>query len=297
MSLDRSKSISKYKHSACVCKSAMASGSTVSEVPRRLEGKVALITGGASGIGECTAKVFARHGARVVVADIQDELGHELIQALGPSNSLYVHCDVTDESQIKNAVEKAVATFGKLDIMFNNAGIADENKARIIDNEKSDFERVLSVNVTGVFLGIKHAAQAMIPVRSGCIISTASVSSYVGGAASHAYACSKHAVLGLTKNAAVELGQFGIRVNCLSPYALVTPLARKFVGLEDEAFENTMNSLANLKGVTLKAEDVANAALYLASDESRYVSGHNLLIDGGFSIVNPSFHMFQYPDP
>jgi NAD(P)-dependent dehydrogenase (short-subunit alcohol dehydrogenase family) len=274
----------------------MATSSVLSAITRRLEGKVALITGGASGIGEHTAKVFVHHGAKVVIADIQDELGHLVSETLGPSNSLYVHCDVTDEAQIKNAVDKAVATYGKLDIMFNNAGIVDENKTRIIDNEKADFERVLSVNVTGVFLGIKHASQAMIPARSGSIISTSSISSYVGGAASHAYTCSKHAVLGLTKNAAVELGQFGIRVNCLSPYALATPLATKFVGVDDEGLENVMNSLANLKGVTLKVEDVANAALYFASDESRYVSGHNLLIDGGFSIVNPSFHMFQYPD-
>ncbi|XP_030949167.1 secoisolariciresinol dehydrogenase-like [Quercus lobata] len=274
----------------------MATSSLISAVTRRLEGKVALITGGASGIGEFTAKVFVHHGAKVVIADIQDELGHSVIEALGSSNALYVHCDVTDEAQIKNAVDKAVATYGKLDIMFNNAGIADENKVRIIDNEKADFERVLSVNVTGVFLGIKHASQAMIPARSGSIISTSSISSYVGGAASYSYTCSKHAVVGLTKNAAVELGQFGIRVNCLSPYALATPLATKFVGVDDETLENVMNSLANLKGVTLKAEDVANAALFLASDESRYVSGHNLLIDGGFSIVNPSFNMFQYPD-
>ncbi|KAK4582721.1 hypothetical protein RGQ29_025773 [Quercus rubra] len=274
----------------------MATSSLISAVTRRLEGKVALITGGASGIGEFTAKVFVHHGAKVVIADIQDELGHSVIEGLGSSNALYVHCDVTDEAQIKNAVDKAVATYGKLDIMFNNAGIADENKVRIIDNEKADFERVLGVNVTGVFLGIKHASQAMIPARSGSIISTSSISSYVGGAASYAYTCSKHAVLGLTKNAAVELGQFGIRVNCLSPYALATPLATKFVGVDDETLENMMNSLANLKGVTLKAEDVANAALFLASDESRYVSGHNLLIDGGFSIVNPSFNMFQYPD-
>ena len=158
------------------------------------------------GIGEHTAKVFVHHGAKVVIADIQDELGHSVSEALGPSNSLYVHCDVTDEAQIKNAVDKAVATYGKLDIMFNNAGIADENKTRIIDNDKADFERVLSVNVTGVFLGIKHALQAMIPAHSGSIISTSCISSYVGGAASHALTCSKHAVLGLTKNAAVELG-------------------------------------------------------------------------------------------
>lgn len=258
---------------------------------------MALITGGASGIGECTAKTFVNHGAKVIIADVQDDLAHSVVESIGPANCTFIHCDVTVEDQIKNAVEKAIATYGKLDIMFNNAGIADENKARIIDNTKEDFERVLSVNVTGVFLGIKHASQPMIQARTGSIISTASVSSYIGGAASHAYACSKHAINGLTKNAAVELGQFGIRVNCLSPYALATPLAKQFVGLDDEGLENVMNSLANLKGVTLKAQDVANAALYLASDEAKYISGHNLLIDGGFSIVNPSFtNMFKYPE-
>jgi NAD(P)-dependent dehydrogenase (short-subunit alcohol dehydrogenase family) len=208
-----------------------------------------------------------------------------------------VRCDVTEEAQIKNAVDKAISTYGKLDIMLNNAGIADDSKARIIDNEMADFERVLKINVTGVFLGIKHAARVMIPARSGTIISTASVSSLLGAAASHAYCCSKHAVLGLTRNAAAELGQFGIRVNCLSPYALATPLAKKFIGVDDdEALEIAMNSFANLKGVTLKTEDVANAALYLASDEARYISGHNLFIDGGFSVQNPTFQMFQYPD-
>jgi NAD(P)-dependent dehydrogenase (short-subunit alcohol dehydrogenase family) len=231
------------------------------------------------------------------MADIQDELGHSVVEALGPSNSTYVRCDVTEEAQIKNAVDKAISTYGKLDIMLNNAGIADDSKARIIDNEMADFERVLKINVTGVFLGIKHAARVMIPARSGTIISTASVSSLLGAAASHAYCCSKHAVLGLTRNAAAELGQFGIRVNCLSPYALATPLARKFIGVDDdEALEIAMNSFANLKGVTLKTEDVANAALYLASDEARYISGHNLFIDGGFSVQNPTFQMFQYPD-
>ncbi|KAA0043844.1 hypothetical protein IC582_009250 [Cucumis melo] len=261
---------------------------------RRLEGKVALITGGASGIGECTAKIFVHHGAKVVIADIQDDLGHALCaNVLGSTNSLYVHCDVTDESQVQAAVAAAVETFGKLDVMMNNAGIVDPSKPRIIDNDRSDFDRVLNINVTGVFLGIKHAAQAMIPAKTGSILSTASVASYIGGSASHAYTCSKHAVVGLTKNAAVELGQFGIRVNCLSPYALVTPLATKFVGLNGAEFEEVMGSKANLKGVTLKAEDVANAALFLASDESRYVSGHNLLIDGGFSIVNPNINIFQ----
>ena len=257
---------------------------------------MALITGGASGIGKCTAEAFIQHGAKVVIADIQDELGHSVTEDLGKTNASYVHCDVTDESQVKAAVDKTVTTHGKLDIMFNNAGIVDNYKPRIMDNEKADFERVLSINVTGVFLSMKHAARVMVPAKSGSIISTASVSSVVGAAATHAYCCSKHAVSGLTRNAAIELGQFGIRVNCLSPYALATPLATNFLNVNAEELETAMAATANLKGVTLKAEDVANAALYLASDESRYVSGHNLFIDGGFTAANPSFHMFQYPD-
>ncbi|XP_024026830.1 secoisolariciresinol dehydrogenase-like [Morus notabilis] len=275
----------------------MANYSLLSAVSRRLEGKVAIITGGASGIGAFTAKVFANHGANVFIADLQDDLGRSVCESIGETSCKYVHCDVTDESQVKTAVEKAVKAYGKLDIMFNNAGIIDEYKPRIIDNKKADFERVLSVDVTGVFLGIKHAAQAMIPARSGSIIVTASMSSCVGGVATHALTAAKHAVVGLTKNVAVELGQFGIRVNSLSPSVVATPPAMTFLGVDhEEGVENLASSVANLKHVTLKAEDVANAALFLASDEGRYISGHNLVIDGGFSVVNPSFHMFQYPE-
>ncbi|CAI9100034.1 OLC1v1036952C1 [Oldenlandia corymbosa var. corymbosa] len=160
----------------------------------KLEGKVALITGAASGIGECTAKLFSNHGAKVVIADIQDNLGHSLSQTLGgENNSTYVHCDVTNEDHVKNAVDKAIATYGKLDIMMNNAAFIDRKNTRISDNETADFERVLKVNVTGVFLGMKHAARVMVPARSGCIISTASMTSGMGGAATHAYTCSMHA--------------------------------------------------------------------------------------------------------
>ncbi|KAI3511982.1 hypothetical protein L1887_19144 [Cichorium endivia] len=263
---------------------------------RRLEGKVALITGAASGVGECSAKLFAEHGAKIIIADIQDQLGQAVCERIGRSNSIYIHCDVTNEEDVKNAIDTAVATYGKLDIMYNNAGIMDPKKERIIDNEKSDFERVLSVNVTGVFLGMKHAARVMVPARAGSIISTASIVSNIGGVCPHAYTCSKHAIAGLTKNLAVELGQFGIRVNCLSPYALDTPQATSFTGLEGEAFKDMVNSIANLKGVTLTTDDVAKAAFFLASDDAKYISGHNLFIDGGFSIVNPSFNMFQYPE-
>ncbi|KAK1391101.1 Secoisolariciresinol dehydrogenase [Heracleum sosnowskyi] len=271
--------------------------SLATPVQKRLEGKVALVTGGSSGIGECTARLYVQHGAKVVIADIQDELGHAVIESLGKSNALYIHCDVTNEEHIIQAVDTAVLTYGKLDIMFNNAGVSGPNKPRILDNLKSDFEHVLAVNVTGVFLGMKHAARVMVPARSGCILSTSSLCSNLGGAASHAYTASKHAMLGLTKNLAVELGQFGIRVNCVSPYGVATPLAKSPVGVEkDEDFEFIMNALGNLKGVTLRTDDVANAALFLACDEAKYISGQNLFIDGGFGIVNSAFKIFQYPE-
>ncbi|XP_039771919.1 momilactone A synthase-like [Panicum virgatum] len=261
---------------------------------RRLEGKVALITGGASGIGECTARLFVKHGARVVVADIQDELGGRLCAELGAGAASYVHCDVTVEGDVAAAVDHAVARFGGLDVMFNNAGIGGAACHSIRESTKEDFERVLAVNLVGPFLGTKHAARVMVPAgRGGCIIGTSSLASAVAGAASHAYTCAKRGLVALTENAAAELGRHGIRVNCVSPAAAATPLATGYVGLEGEAFEQAMEAVANLKGVRLRVADIAAAVLYLASDDARYISGHNLLLDGGYSIVNPSFGIFK----
>ncbi|GAV69860.1 adh_short domain-containing protein, partial [Cephalotus follicularis] len=180
----------------------------------RLEVQVALITGGARGIGECTARVFAKHGAKVVIADMQGEQGHLLCKALDRSNPTYVHCDVTNEDQIKNVVDKTLATHGKLDIMFNNIGIADEYKARIIDNENmilSVFSMLMSpeFNENHLYKCYSNGLE-----RASPIVTIASISSHLGGASSHAYCFSEHAVVGLTRNAAVELGQFMIRVNC-----------------------------------------------------------------------------------
>ncbi|KAK8940609.1 Momilactone A synthase [Platanthera zijinensis] len=259
---------------------------------RRLAGQVAVITGGASGIGACTARHFCQRGAYVVVADVQDELGRSVCAELGPAAS-YIHCEVTDEGDVRGAVDHAVNKFGKLDIMFNNAGITGSFKQNIVDNEKADMEYVLAVNLVGPFLGTKHAARVMVPARRGSIVSMSSTASLSAGISPHAYACSKHGVVGLTRNAAAELGRYGIRVNCVSAAALATPLALRFTGLTGEELEASIEARGNLKGIHLKAEDIAKAVLFLASDDARFVSGHNLVVDGGLTAVNPNFDIFN----
>lgn len=261
---------------------------------KRLAGKVSIITGGASGIGASAVQLFHENGAKVVLADIQDTLGQALAQKLG-EDVCYIHCDVSNEDEVSNLVDATVKKYGKLDIMYNNAGILGRPLGSILDAPKSDLDRLISVNLVGCFLGAKHAARIMVTQGQGCILFTASACTAIGGLATPAYAVTKHGIVGLAKNLAAELGQYGIRVNCVSPYGVATPMYEGFSADTAPMIEESLEQMGNLKGKIPKVEDMAMAALYLASDEANYVSGMNLVVDGGFSVVNPTMMKALYP--
>ncbi|KAG5573247.1 hypothetical protein H5410_063013 [Solanum commersonii] len=267
----------------------MATSSLQSLIAKRLEGKVAIITGGASGIGAATAKLFVQHGAKVTIADIQNDLGNSLVYEIGTERIMFVHCNVAIECDIQNVVDATIAKFGKLDIMFSNAGISGKAISSILDVDYDVIKNVFDVNVVGSFLCAKHAARVMISNNTkGSIIFTASMVTTKYSDFLHTYVASKNAVLGLSKNIGVELGKYGIRVNCISPYGIGTPLALKAFGITGrEMVDKWFAEAGILKGgALLELQDVANGVLYLASDDSKYVSGLNLIIDGGYSTTN-----------
>ncbi|MEH6518027.1 MAG: SDR family oxidoreductase [Halioglobus sp.] len=248
----------------------------------RLDGKVAVITGASSGIGAATAHRFVAEGCRVVLGDIQEEQGLELAETLG-SAAVFAVCNVTNEDDVAKLVDLAVSAFGKLDIMFNNAGIVG-SKGPIHTTPAAEWVATLDILINGVFYGVKHAARVMRPQESGSIINMSSVAGVTGGLAPHAYTVAKHAVVGLTKSTSSELCGNGIRVNAIAPYSMATPMVADAHLHDPQAIEQTARHLAENSPLTNRAgtaEDVANAALWLASDESGFTSGLTLTTDAG----------------
>jgi NAD(P)-dependent dehydrogenase (short-subunit alcohol dehydrogenase family) len=248
---------------------------------RRIEGKVAVVTGGASGIGEGTVRRFLAEGASVVIADLQRERGEALAAELGAATR-FIATDVTREDDVAAAVDLAVGAFGRLDVMFNNAGIIGAIGS-IAETPLDSWNRTVAILLDGVFLGMKHAARVMIPQRSGSIISTSSIAGVIGGLGPHCYTACKHAVIGLTKSVASELGGSGVRVNAIAPGNTVTAMTSSAITGDHTATERTAQQIAASNPLRIAGfpEDIANAALYLASEEARYISGQTIVVDGG----------------
>ncbi|MCI0546469.1 MAG: glucose 1-dehydrogenase [Candidatus Rokubacteria bacterium] len=257
----------------------------------RLENRVALITGGASGIGEATVRLFAAEGARVIIADVQDERGERLAGELG-ARAIHVHTDVREEAQIEAAIGEAVSRWGRLDCLFNNAG-AGGVTGGIEAISAAGFDDTMALLVRGVLFGMKHAAPVMRRQGAGSIVSTASIAGLRGGWGPHVYSAAKAAVIQLTRSIALELAPAGIRVNCICPGAIATPIFGHSLGLSPEA---ALQGAALVKGALAALhpigraglpEDIARAALWLAGEESSFVTGQAIVVDGGITAGRP----------
>ena len=248
----------------------------------RLDDKVTLITGAASGMGAATARMFAAEGARVLIADLQEEAGGALAEELGDAG-LFQRCDVSIEEDVANAVTRAEAQWGRLDCIFNNAGFGGAI-GPVDETSTEDFDITMDVLVKGVFFGMKHAAPIMKRQRGGSIITTASMAARAGGWSPHAYSAAKAAVIALTRSVALEMAEWNVRVNSISPGVIETPLAvgRGFTPEAIERFRSEMTDPQPLNRVG-KPDDIAHCALWLASDESTFVTGQDIVVDGGFS--------------
>jgi NAD(P)-dependent dehydrogenase (short-subunit alcohol dehydrogenase family) len=245
----------------------------------RLDGKVAVVTGGCSGIGLATVRRFAQEGARVVIADLSDDAGEELAAEV---RGTYVHTDVADKDDVDRLFATAVETYGRLDIAFNNAGISPPDDDSILDTDLDAWRRVQEVNLTSVYLCCKAALPYMLEQKSGSIINTASFVAVMGAATSQiSYSASKGGVLAMTRELGVQFARDGIRVNALCPGPVNTPLLKELFAKDAERAARRLVHVP--MGRFGEPEEMANAVLFLASDESSFMTASTFLVDGGIS--------------
>ena len=250
----------------------------------RLQDKVTIITGAGSGMGRTAAQLFAAQGAKVVLADVSEEVVEAAAADVraGGGEATAVVADVSKEDQAKRMVDHAVATYGRLDALYNNAGIMPAADHSVIDTDVETWDKVMAVNVRGVFLGCKYAIPQMVEQGSGSIINVASFVALIGcSVPQDAYTASKGAVLSLTKSLAVQFAPQGVRSNAISPGPIETPLLMDWLVKDEEA--KRIRLARNPTGRFGKPEEIVNVAIYLASDESRWTNGANLVIDGGIT--------------
>ena len=250
------------------------------------ENKVVLVTGGTSGIGRATAVAFAKEGAKVVVSGRRKAEGAEtvtLVEKAG-GRGLFVQADVSDEAQVKSLVDTVVKEFGRLDIAFNNAGI-EGSPGPLVDSTAEQYQKVFDINVKGVFLSMKHEIPALLKTGGGSIVNTASVLGHVGMPNMSLYNATKHAVLGLTKTAALETAKQGVRVNSVSPAVIETEMFDRFAGKGTPAEAETRAHLDALHpiGRIGQPEEIASAVLYLSSPGASFITGQDILVDGGLT--------------
>ncbi|MCI4444210.1 MAG: SDR family oxidoreductase [Lentimicrobium sp.] len=241
--------------------------------------KVALVTGGSSGIGRATALAFARKGAKIVIADwAESQETIDIIENLG-GDGIFVKCDVSKNADVKSLIEKIITTFGRLDYAFNNAGI-EGSSAPTQDCSEENWDKTISVNLKGIWLCMKYEIPEMLKKGKGVIVNCSSVAGLVGFQGLPAYVASKHGVIGLTKTAALENAKRGIRVNAVCPGVIQTPMIDRLTGKEKESIEQ----FTGLEPVGRfgKPEEIANAVLWLCSDEASFVTGIAMPVDGGF---------------
>lgn len=256
----------------------------------RLEGKVAIVTGGASGIGEGTVRRFVEEGARVVIADVQDDAGEALAADIGAA-AVYCHADVSSEADVKNMVETATGAFGGLHVLFNNAGFGGVSGDTDAIELGPEYDATIGVMFTGVVLGVKYAAKIMKAQQSGSIISTASVAGVQGGLGPHVYSGIKAGVIGYTRSIALELAAFNVRANAICPGGIATNIFKPMIDPENKLNETTADvmrpMLANLHPIKRSGEalDIANMALFLASDESSFITGQHMVVDAGLTAM------------